>query len=187
MSNFKGKRIYKLLSDNSCGVTLVELVMAMAVVSIIMVATYSAMAQLFNTNTRSTSHMVAVRQVQSAGYWVSRDGLMALQINDTAYFALTNPTNKLELIWTDWRNTNPPTPDVVHDVMYRCVNGQLSRSDASEGGVDIIADHISSVEARFEDNDSDGNLDTIVFDITATVGSELEHRTYEVVPRTHIK
>jgi prepilin-type N-terminal cleavage/methylation domain-containing protein len=171
---------------NSRGVTLIELVIALAITFVVTGAAYAVLAQLFHTNIRSTNHMVAFREVQSAGYWISRDGLMVLQIDDTA--ALINPTDILRLRWTDWRDDGQP--DVVHDVLYSWDNGRLSRHDVAGGATNVIASHIlnpDDVEATFTDSDLDGTTDTIVFDITVTVGSEVETRTYEVVPRTHIK
>jgi prepilin-type N-terminal cleavage/methylation domain-containing protein len=78
------------------GFTLIELVMAMAIGAIISVAVVASIAQALNGSSRSSNHMVAVRQVQNAGYWVSRDAAMA---QTTA----TDP-DFLILSWTGWDN-----------------------------------------------------------------------------------
>jgi type II secretory pathway component PulJ len=174
MFNKNQKYLAMAWRSKAPGMTLIELVMALLVAFIIAGAAYSVLAQLFNTNTRSTGHMVVVRQVQNAGFWVSRDGLMALQIYTTSN--LTSP-DKLRLRWTDWRNDGQP--DVVHDVYYKLQNNQLLRYDVADGRTAVVASDITSANSTLVDN-------TIVFNITSVVGSESESRTYKVVPRTRL-
>ena len=71
------------------GFTLVELLISVAVTALIAVAAGSAIFQIFQSNDRNSDHMTAVRQVQNAGYWISRDAQRAQIVyagNLTPYF-----------------------------------------------------------------------------------------------------
>jgi prepilin-type N-terminal cleavage/methylation domain-containing protein len=163
-----------LVHHNAKGFTFIELVMAMAVVGIVMAATATVLAQLFSTNRSATNHMVAVRQVQSAGYWVSHDGVMSQAILDTGDLAAPDV---LRLEWTDWDN-------VAHDVVYSLdANLQFTRTE--DGNPAVIASHIRNAVATFTDTNGNGINDKVVFTITSAVvaGSQEETRAYEVIPR----
>ena len=176
-ARFRLDGISGLIRRDGSGFTFVELVMAMAVVAIVMAATTSVLAQLFSTNRSATNHMVAVRQVQSAGYLVSRDAVMAQIIEDTD--DLVAPEDILRLEWTDFDNN-------LNQVTYELVNGQFKRTEGASQSV--IASHIQTAQASFEDtsNPPDNIPDKIVFTVTANVGSATETRTYEVSPRTRL-
>jgi prepilin-type N-terminal cleavage/methylation domain-containing protein len=172
-------KVCQRIGNNQKGFTLVELLVAMAVASIIAAAIGTTTAQVFNLNTRTSNHMVAVRQVQSAGYWVSRDAQMAQSISapSPSGFPLT-------LSWVDWDGT-------PHSVVYSIVENHFRRTyGATES---VIASHIdnsdpSLTRCDFVDTDGDGINDKVVFTVTATVGSgsraQSETRTYEVNPRS---
>jgi type II secretory pathway pseudopilin PulG len=143
--------------------------MAMAIVGIIIGSITTAISQVFNLNTRTSNHMIAIRQVQNAGYWVSHDALMAQSVS-------TNTTGNgfpLVLNWTEWNGT-------VHNTTYSIVSSQLKRSNG--GNESIIANYIDQVQTscNFTSN-------KLSFTVTATVGSgskaESETRKYEVNPR----
>ncbi len=53
------------------GFTLLELLIALAITALMTTSITMAISQTFTGSTRSSNHMVAVRQVQEAGYWVS--------------------------------------------------------------------------------------------------------------------
>jgi prepilin-type N-terminal cleavage/methylation domain-containing protein len=60
----------KKLKKDQKGFTLLELLIAIAITGIITAAVTGAIFQTFTGSTRSANHMVVVRQVQEAGYWV---------------------------------------------------------------------------------------------------------------------
>jgi prepilin-type N-terminal cleavage/methylation domain-containing protein len=53
------------------GFSLLELLVALAITGLITTGITMVISQTFTGSTRSSNHMVAVRQVQEAGYWVS--------------------------------------------------------------------------------------------------------------------
>lgn len=67
----------KKLKKGEKGFTLLELLIAIALTGIVATAITMVIFQTFTASTRSANHMVAVRQVQEAGYWVSLYTYMA--------------------------------------------------------------------------------------------------------------
>jgi type II secretory pathway component PulJ len=169
--------------------TLVELIMAMAVTAIILGGITATLWQVFSLNSRSVNHMTAVRQVQSAGYWVSHDALMAqsIEIGD-------DPLGKgfpLILTWTDWDGDK-------HEVTYTLENmiggpKQLKRQHLTydsggsviDNATSIVAQHIVPGTPKTYVEFTDGAL---IFTVTTSVGEGLqaqsETRVYEVKPRS---
>jgi hypothetical protein len=61
----------KLIHKGEKGLTLLELIIGIAITSLIIGGITLSVDQIFTGSTRSSNHMVAVRQVQEAGYWLS--------------------------------------------------------------------------------------------------------------------
>jgi prepilin-type N-terminal cleavage/methylation domain-containing protein len=67
----------KLIHKDQKGLTLLELIIGIAITSLIIGGITLSVDQIFTGSTRSSNHMVAVREVQDAGYWVSEYAYMA--------------------------------------------------------------------------------------------------------------
>jgi hypothetical protein len=67
----------KKLKKGEKGLTLLELIIGIAITSLIIGGITLSVDQIFTGSTRSSNHMVAVREVQDAGYWVSEYAYMA--------------------------------------------------------------------------------------------------------------
>jgi prepilin-type N-terminal cleavage/methylation domain-containing protein len=61
----------KKLKKDQKGLTLLELIIAIAITSLIIGGITLSVDQIFTGSTRSANHMVAVREVQDTGYWLS--------------------------------------------------------------------------------------------------------------------
>ena len=154
------------------GLTLIELVIAIAITAVLGAAVTSAIAQVLNMNARSSNHMVAIRQVQNAGYWVSRDAQMSQRVN-------TSLSGKfLRLEWTGWDNA-------AHWVEY-------TLEDAPGGLKNLLRnyDGNSLVVAQYVDPANTSRAYSsgkLTFTVTASVGDAarrgIETRTYEMNPR----
>lgn len=160
------------------GFTLIEIVMTLGISAVILSAVGFSTVQLFNMNTRNTLYMTAVRQVQNAGYWLTRDTVMANA--DNISVVNTVPT-KPQLI-LNWHSD----PNTLHQTVftYDTTTGILTR--AVDGGAnDRIAEHLTTM--TFTPTVVDGVTNTVDFNIVATVTSwnltGEEERNYSASPR----
>lgn len=168
------------------GFTLIELLVVTAIVALIGVAAAMASFQVINVTKRSNDHTTVIRQVQNAGYWISRDTQMAqaVVIGDDP------ETPELEFItfkWSNWENGD------VHKIAHNFEDmpsglKKLKRqhliydADGVEIGSEatLVAQYIDS--ATFAEQDGAWKLT-----IQASSGTETETREYEVNPRVNNK
>jgi prepilin-type N-terminal cleavage/methylation domain-containing protein len=167
-------RFHKLgrIIKSQKGLTLIELMVALAISGIISGGITMTFYQLVTGGIRASNHMTLVRQVQNAGYWVSDDAQAAQDVDD-------NPAGGefLVLTWTDWDG-------VVNTVTYTLDGTELWRDDGVHQTP--VAKFIDPAETSVEFNDTNGDSikDTLIFKVTAVVGnSPPETRVYKVVPR----
>jgi prepilin-type N-terminal cleavage/methylation domain-containing protein len=163
------------LNKGQKGFTMLELITAVGVSSVISVGIMMTLYQVVTGSARTGNHLTAVMQVEQAGYWVSRDAQVAQAIDD-------EPAGGefLVLNWTDWDNT-------AHTVTYTLEGTELLRDD---GGQQIRVAAFIDVDPEmtscdFADTNGDNINDTLIFKVTAVVGNSLpETREYRVVPRS---
>jgi prepilin-type N-terminal cleavage/methylation domain-containing protein len=166
----------KLSSQN--GFTLVELLVAIAIGSIIMAGIAITVYQMFVVQASTTNRMYAVRQVQNVGYWVSRDAQSAQIISfDDEETAGVNEFLVFSRI--GWDGIEYETRYIIYASgdMYR-----YEYEDDVETGEMLVAQDIKAEETGCE-------LDTgkLTMTVTAEVGGfgrSSETRIYEVVPRS---
>ena len=163
----------RLIHKDQRGFTLIEVLVAVAITGLIISGISMAISQVFTGQARMSNHMIAVRQVQNAGFWVSRDGLMAQNV-DTNDDTATYETELVTLTWTDWH-------DVVHTVVYTLLdNSELWRN--YNGRQMRVAQFIDPTETNVQVIDVE-----LTFTITATVGAgqmeASETRVYRIIPR----
>jgi prepilin-type N-terminal cleavage/methylation domain len=197
----------KSIKVSQKGFTLVEILVILPIMAIVIAA---ATAILINVvqSTSTSAHMFAVRQVQTAGYWVSKDGLQAQDIIDNNY---DNPdtlhievnqdldiegTEILILQWSDRDGS-------AHRIVYSLADmpsgelKQLQRVEQIDGGaetVTVISQYIeydasgTTPEERETSCDwANSNKESFIFTVTAKVagarGIHTKTRTYEIKPR----
>jgi prepilin-type N-terminal cleavage/methylation domain-containing protein len=160
------------------GFTLVELLIAIFLATIVTGGVTMTIFQVFNTNTRNSSRMIAIRQVQQAGKQVSQDLLQAQHIvpEDNPY-----TPELLALNWTDW-------DDVQHEIVYNL-------EDMPSGGFQILwREHYINSSLNSTTNVAEyidpyqtscvPAGDAFNFTVTATVAGQSETRVYKVRPRS---
>ena len=174
----------RLIHKNQKGFTLIELLIAVAIFAVVAVAANAVIVQIVQSN-RTSSHMVALRQVQQAGYRVSLDALQAQNITNSTVdggFPLT-------LNWTTWKDA------VFHTVVYDLVNPsggvyQLQRQETvgtNSTTTTVVAQYIYFNTTSCSWNaTANATAKVLTLNITAMVGLETESRTYEIKPRCSV-
>lgn len=124
----------RLIVRDQTGFTLVELLVAIALVGLLSAGIAGMISQLLTMNARTSNHMIAVRQVQQAGKEISKDALQAQSVEPGADSGFP-----LFLSWTDLEGvTNNITYTITED-------GELHRTlIRSEGAPEsrVIARYI---------------------------------------------
>jgi len=162
------------------GVTLVELLIAILLAGVVTSGITMTIFQVFNMNSRTSNHMIAIRQVQHAGKQVSQDLLQAQHI-DTEDNPATLEFELLALNWTDW-------DDAQHGIVYTLedmpsggfkILWREHYINSSPDSTTIVAEYIDPAQTSCAW--AGGALN---FTVTANVGGQSETRVYEVTPRS---
>jgi prepilin-type N-terminal cleavage/methylation domain-containing protein len=168
------------LNKSQKGFTILELMTALGISGVIAAAVMTTFYQVVTGSARTGGEMTAVKQVEQAGYWVSRDAQMAQSIiYDDPY--TTEVTEFLTLSWTGWDNAE----HTVHYILDE-ETGELQRDD---GEHQIRVAQFLDVDPEmtncdFADTNGDNTEDTLIFKVTAVVGNTLPMtREYRIVPR----
>lgn len=167
------------------GFTTIELVVAITIMALIGSAAAAATFQVFQGTERNNNHMIAVRQVQNAGYWISRDTPMAQSVTTDN---LTLP-DFLVLSWTEWDDAGEPT---YHSVTYFFEGltdgiGKLKRSHWSSAGANeqtLLAEYIY-YDPNDPDNTSKASYQSSVLTVqlTSLFEGARETREYRIKHR----
>jgi prepilin-type N-terminal cleavage/methylation domain-containing protein len=181
------KQLLRRITKNQAGLTLIELMIALAITGIVTAAVTMLTFQVLDSQARANNHMDAINRVQNAGRLISQDASMAqvvLRTNDDDGFPLT-------LTWTDWADNE------VHNVVYSIDNNQLLR-EYYVGDVDGSPDNsypLQYVIGAQPDNPTvpvtycqrDPTTNELTFTLTAIagIGSQQvsETRQYKTIPR----
>jgi prepilin-type N-terminal cleavage/methylation domain-containing protein len=156
------------------GFTLIELIVAVAVMSLLGIGIAVATYHVINVNAITQTGMKAVKQVENAVDAISVDSQMAQVVQVSAA-----PDFPLVISWTEWNNT-------THHVTYAIVGNQLQRSHSVNSGepqVNIVATNIDTGEGL---NTLDYSGGVLTCKLTCTVGefrSSTESRTFRITPR----
>ena len=166
------------------GFTLAELLVVIMISAVVMLAITGVMLQLVRSGNVS-ARMAAIRETQTAGFWMSKDGVQTVDstISAGAGFPCT-------FIWSDI--TTPE--EFPHVVVYRLISMpsgtlmQLQREETVGGVLDstkvvarsLYADGTSgATSVRW----TDSTKTSFTFRVVATVALTSENRTYQVSPR----
>lgn len=170
------------------GYTLIELVVAVAIIVLISGAASVTIFQVLKGTETNNSHMNATRQVQNAGYWISRDAGMAQSI-DTEN--LTSPAF-LVLNWTQWDDDNEK---IYHTASYSFEGlddgiGKLKRTHSSSAGANeqtLIATHIYYVPTDPDDTSkAEYQAPLLTLRLTSVVKDAIEIREYRIKNRPNV-
>jgi hypothetical protein len=152
---------------------MMELLMVIALTAVITTAITTTVFQVFNINTRTANHMIAVSQVQQAGKLVSEDILEAQSVD-----AGGGTGFPLTLTWT---------VNTTHELIYYFEGTELWRSESIDGRdptLTRVAEYINPDQTTCAPLEALPPGSALIFTVTATVGEESETRIYRVQPRS---
>ncbi len=168
-----------MLKTTEKGFTLIEVLVALAILGAIMGVMSAAVISIMRINSQNTEWNVNLRQVQNAGHWISRDALMAQVV--------TTPTPghfPLTLSWSDWEGTSYNVEYVLQDdnTLIRRLN---------DGSTLLIAQYI--VHDDTPTSPTTCNWDGAKSKLTVTIRASLKgppryaERRYEISPRPALR
>lgn len=159
-----------LIHKNQRGFTLVGLMLAIAISGVVTAGVTMTMLQVLDGSARINDHMTAVRQVQSAGYWISHDVQMAKTVEPEP---APDPDGfPLDLVI-------PVDPVNDYSISYLLDGDKLKRQVYGFPET-LIAEYIDPDPTKTKCEFIDGVL---IFTVTATVQEQSETRVYEVIRR----
>ena len=200
----------RALKSGQRGFTLLELLVAIPIAALVVAAATAGLMQVVNSKDAST-HMYSLRQVQTAGYWVSTDGYQAQRVGDVLGEITVGPNEgfPLKLWWLD------PDTNEAHTVTYTLggtegsprtlLRTEVITVDGSETSstsitvarylVDYIYDpdtgatigNATECRVGVVNPAADVNEPSLIFKVTAQVGREPpETRTYNIQLRPEL-
>lgn len=183
----------KRFARNEKGFTIVEVLVAIPIMGLLGMALVALLIQMLHSH-NINERMVAVRQVQTAGYRVSQDGVQAqfITFGDT----MTDEDGFLSLSWAgEWMEDDGSYVMRSVEVTYTLVpsNGSytLERHEIREVSVDgdVDTSDVTNTVAQHLDADEmscewvGAGSDQIAFKVVSVVGTKTEERTYNISPR----
>jgi prepilin-type N-terminal cleavage/methylation domain-containing protein len=168
------------------GFTLVELLVAMAVGSIVIVGASQVLQQMFFLVPKAESSMLAMRQVEFAGHWIDRDTTMAQAITPSDNLSHSLSTTPLVISYSNWdatKTTVTYSVDANKILQRRIVVVSENTSSVISDSQMQIANSIYSIQAQYT---QPAGMDRKALRVTivATVGSASENRTFQTSPRS---
>lgn len=164
------------------GFTIIELLVATAIMALASVAAGMAIYQVFGGTEVNNDHMTALHQVQNAGYWISRDSQMAMSVNTTDELSFPH---FFHIGWTEWDDDGTPSYHLIH---YTLENGSgnlysLKRTHMSTGALTeemMVADYIFYQPGIEYSSNATCNNTSILVNITSIFDDTKESREYEI-------
>lgn len=171
----------KWLGQREEGFTLIELLVAIPIGALVVAAATAGIIQLLDSRAIDAG-VLAQRQVQTVGSWVTRDGVQAQEV-----IINTGDGFPLVLKWSRYDNNE------THEISYSLVPSSsgdqmnLQRTETVNGG-----DPVATVVGRYIDGDNTscwwavvqtGEPEEFTIRVTAEVGQRTESREYRVNPR----
>ena len=162
------------------GYSLIGLLVGLPIMAIMTTGMMMAIFQIHSVSSARTNHIIAVREVQNVGHWLTLDGQIAAIIEPTQ-----DPDGfPLTMSWND-------QDDNQHEVVYALLlDNKLQREHYTNRSINPVPDATTLV-AQFIDPSSTSCDVTangeLVANITVVVsigsGTHTETRVYRILPR----
>lgn len=176
------------MKNDEKGYTFIELIISITIMVLVSGAASIAIFQILKGTETNNTHMNAVRQVQTAGYWISRDARMAQSVNTDNL----TPPDFIAFNWTEWVDQNE---EIYHTATYSFEDltgdtGKLKRTHWSSAGTNeqtLIATHIYYAPADPDDTTKASyQAPVLTLQLTSLVENAMEVREYRIKHRPNI-
>jgi len=164
------------LKRNQKGFTLIEVLVVVGILGAIMGVMAMTVVTIMIISPKSNDHVIALRQVQNAGYWISRDVLGAKSVTPD-----NDPAAPLLLTLIDGNDKT-----LVYKLEDMAVGTKkLMRTDQDTGGQILIAEYIYYDPGEEGSTKMDYNSDTrtLTATIAATSGEVKVTKQYKATQR----
>ncbi len=167
------KHLFIWINNVQQGFTLIEIVIVLGVALVLAGATVMSINQVISVNSTSSSHMTAVKEVENAVYYLTRDVQMAQQVN-----ASSSSGFPLTLNWVEWSGNSDT-------VTYSINSGRMERSLSVNGSTPTVMVIIAHVDtSRTNCNPGDKTLAVRITSKVTGLRPESETRSFTIVRRT---
>lgn len=132
------------MKQDEHGFNTIEIIVVILIMSLIALGASMTIFQVMRSTQQCDSHMTALRQVQSAGYWIIRDAQMA----DNVSTDNLSGTDFLVLGWTEVDDSDNATTDHLVTYFFEDLSGgigKLKRNHSSSAGLNnetLVAQYI---------------------------------------------
>jgi prepilin-type N-terminal cleavage/methylation domain-containing protein len=162
------------LTNHSRGFTLIETLIALLITGIVSLGVSMSVQQMLTINAMNNTRLTAVKQVENAVHYLSRDAQMAqvVQVASGSGFPLT-------LNWTEWDNT-------TNQVIYSIQNNQMQRSQSLNSGTPQVMVAARNIDTNSNQTNCQFSGGILTGKITAAVSGfkpSTESRSFKIIPR----
>ena len=175
------------------GFSLLELVVALAITSLVLAGIMVTIFQLVFHREYTQDSMIATEQVRSAHYWISLDGLMSqnIEIGDDPE---TTDNEILTLLWIGFERRDAQDNKLADlyevrytydgDEIHRIKNVTTEKYDSDGNLLDLYSSNFITIVARnITDLTMSFNNLTLNVSLTAVIGDVQNTKSFKVSPR----
>ena len=141
------------------GFTLIELLVSLAIIGILAPILNLLIIHIQNINSSESNHMLAVKQIEKAIYWISLDTQMAQTIQTDQ----SGSGFPLSLYWVRWDNT-------TSNITYTVQNNELLRSRSINGNAPVVTVAAQHVDESPTSTNCTYDGEALTFVITVSTG-----------------